>query len=80
MGMEAADSMRAPRARNASFDHARRYAVIAGFGKLISEETKKWGKVIVAANIKYSIIVPIYGHSLRAPGAGGPAGGGKLIR
>src|SRR5262249_52234894 len=30
MGMEAADPMRTPRARNASFDHARRYAVIAG--------------------------------------------------
>ena len=30
MGMEAADSMRTPGARNASFDHARRYAVIAG--------------------------------------------------
>jgi hypothetical protein len=28
--MEAAVSMRRPRARNASFDHARRYAVIAG--------------------------------------------------
>ena len=31
-------------------------AVLAGspadFGKLISDETKKWGKVIVAANIK----------------------------
>ena len=31
-------------------------AVLAGspadFGKLIAEETKKWGKVIVAANIK----------------------------
>ena len=24
----------------------------ADFGKLISDETKKWGKVIVAANIK----------------------------
>src|SRR5262245_50263313 len=30
MRMEAADQMRTPRARNASFDHARRYAVIAG--------------------------------------------------
>ena len=30
MRMEAADSMRTPRTRNASFDHARRYAVIAG--------------------------------------------------
>ena len=29
MRMEAASSMRTPRARNASFDHARRYAVIA---------------------------------------------------
>src|SRR6266487_4685975 len=29
MRMEAADPMRTPRARNASFDHARRYAVIA---------------------------------------------------
>ena len=24
----------------------------ADFGKLISDETKKWGKVIVAANVK----------------------------
>jgi len=24
----------------------------ADFGKLISDETKKWGKVILAANIK----------------------------
>jgi hypothetical protein len=30
MRMEAAVSMRIPRVRNASFDHARRYAVIAG--------------------------------------------------
>src|SRR5262245_51538260 len=30
MGMEAVSSMRTPRARNASFDHARRYTVIAG--------------------------------------------------
>ena len=30
MGMEAADPMRIPRARNASFNHAPRYAVIAG--------------------------------------------------
>ena len=30
MGMEAADPMRTPRAQNASFNHAPRYAVIAG--------------------------------------------------
>ena len=29
-----------------------RRATSADFGKLISDETKKWGKVIVAANIK----------------------------